>query len=428
VRMLTPAFAEELKYQSPAGARVVTFSLKARAAITLAGHRGDAVTWFDAGNGAWTTSSAYGVAPFVEEYTKAHPVSADYGKTWTPLLPESEYLYNKKAIGAVAPPGAGDTFPHTLRGKPGSTALDASFYAEWQGSPYAETYLAQIAAAAVDKLGLGKGSSTDYLGVSFSSVDYVAHAFGPRSWEVQDELARLDRDLAGFFAHLDQAVGRGNYVVALSADHGGAPIPEDLKQTGVDTGWLNLVAVKDKVEKTLDDLNYGKPTVANIGASDIYFTPGTFEKLHGDAKALKAVKDAILGVPGVAGVYTAQELENRPATDSPLRFAEAASFFKARSGDLLIVPKPFWLWDFSTPNRPRQYGTTHGTPYFYDQRVPIIFMGFGIRRGQYFGAVTPADIAPTLAALCGITLASRDGHVLSEALLSRSSGSDKAKE
>ncbi len=415
-RMLMPAFAEELKYQSGGGTRVVTFSLKARAAITMAGHQGDAVTWFDPATGSWTTSSAYPVAAFVEEYAKSHPVSNDYGKTWTPLLPKTSYLYEETAVGAVPPSGVGPAFPHTLRGKPDSSAADAAFYQQWQGSPYAETYLAEMAVDAVDKLGLGKGPGTDYLGVSFSSVDYVAHAFGPRSWEVQDELARLDRDLAGFFAHLDKTVGRGNYVVALSADHGGAPIPEDLQKTGVDAGWLNLEEVKVRIEKALEPLNFPKPAVADIGGSDVYFTPGTYDKLKADPAAMRAVIEAIESVPGVANVYRAEELADRPATDSPMRRAEAASFLKSRSGDLMIVPKPFWPWDFSTPGRPRQYGTTHGTPYYYDQRVPVLLMGYGIRPGEYYGTITPADIAPTLASLCGITLAPRDGRVLGEAL------------
>jgi len=419
VRMLIPAFAEELKYQRGGATRVVTFSLKARAAITMAGHKGDAVTWYDSSAGAWTTSSAYPTVPFLEDYAKAHPVSNDYGKTWTLLLPRSAYLYDEVAVGAVAPQGLGASFPHPLRGKPDSTGPDAAFYYQWQASPYAETYLARMAEDAVDKLGLGTSDGTDYLGVSFSSVDYVAHAFGPRSWEVQDELARLDRDLAVFFAHLDKAVGRANYVVALSADHGGAPIPEDLQKTGMDAGWLNVPEVKERIEKALETLNYGRPTVSNVGASDVYFTPGTYDKLKADPAAMHAVIEAIESVPGVAKVYRAEELDDRPATASPIRRAEAASFFKQRSGDLLIVPKPFWPWDFSTPGRPRQYGTTHGTPYYYDQRVPILFMGFGIRPGSYYGDVTPADIAPTLASLCGITLAPRDGHVLSEALAQR---------
>ena len=415
-RMLIPAFAEELKFQTGGGTRIVTFSLKARASITMAGHQADAVTWFEPAEGAWTTSSAYPMAAFVEEYAKAHPVSKDYGKTWTPLLPSSAYWYGEKAIGAVPPAGFGPTFPHPLRGKQDSTGADATFYNQWQTSPYAETYLAEMAEDAVDKLGLGKRPGTDYLGVSFSSVDYVGHAFGPRSWEVQDELARLDRDLAGFFAHLDKAVGRGNYVVAFSADHGVAPIPEDFQKTGVDAGWLNVGEVKQRIEKALEALNYAKPAVAEVGGGDVYFTPGTYDKLKADPAAMHAVIEAIEGVPGVAGVYRADELDGRPATENPIRRAESASFLKSRSGDLMIVPKPYWPWDFSTPGRPRTYGTTHGTPYYYDQRVPVLLMGFGIRPGVYHGTVTPADIAPTLAALCGITLAPRDGRVLGEAL------------
>ncbi len=188
------------------------------------------------------------MAAFVEDYAKTHPVAKDYGKTWAPLLPKTAYLYGEAAFGAVPPAGYGAAFPHPLRGNADSKGPDAAFYSQWATSPYAQTYLAEMAEDAVDKLGLGKRAGTDYLGVSFSSLDYVAHHFGPRSWEVQDELARLDRDLAGFFAHLDSAVGRGNYVVALSADHGGSPIPEDWRRTGVDAGWLNVEEVKQRIE------------------------------------------------------------------------------------------------------------------------------------------------------------------------------------
>jgi hypothetical protein len=174
--------------------------------------------------------------------------------------------------------------------------------------------------------------------------------------------------------------------------------------------------VKQRVEKSLESFHYGKPVVAEIGASDLYFTSGTYDKLRNDPAALRALLDAIQSEPGVAHVYRAEELEDRPATKSPIRTAQANNFFRARSGDLLIVPRPNWTWDFSTSARPRQYGTTHGTPYYYDQRVPVLFMGFGIQSGEYFQSITPADIAPTLAALCGITLAPRDGRVLAEAL------------
>ncbi len=415
-KMLVPAFADELKYQSITPTRIVTFSLKARAAITLAGHQGDAVSWFDTAQGLWMTSSAYPVAPFVEEYAKSHPVSGDYGKTWAPLLPDSAYFYDHTAFGVVPPDGYGPSLPHLLHGKDGATAPDASFYLQWEVSPYSQTYLADLAANAVDKLHLGNGSGTDFLGVSFSSLDYVAHAFGPRSWEVQDELARLDRDLATFFAHLDKSVGRENYVVAFSADHGGAPIPEDLQKTGIDSGWLSLAEIHEVADRALEAFDLPKPAVADVGGSEVYFKPGVYEKILANPAALNAVRSAVENIPGVATVYLAGELEDRPATQDPIRRAEAAGFFPARSGDLVVVPKPYWPWDYSKPKGVRHYATTHGSPYYYDQRVPVIFMGDGIQPGQYHAEATPADIAPTLAELCDITLLSRDGHVLADAL------------
>src|SRR5229473_1624846 len=115
-------------------------------------------------------------------------------------------------------------------------------------------------------------------------------------------------------------------------------------------------------------------------------------------------------------VFRAEQLQNRPATQSPARRAFADGYFPGRSGDLFIVPKAYWLMDGTAAGKTRSYGTGHGTPYNYDQHVPILLMGFGIQHGEYYTEATPADIAPTLAILCGITLASRDSRVLAEAL------------
>jgi predicted AlkP superfamily pyrophosphatase or phosphodiesterase len=100
------------------------------------------------------------------------------------------------------------------------------------------------------------------------------------------------------------------------------------------------------------------------------------------------------------------------------RNAFSFSYFRGRSGDLFVRPKPYWLIDASMGASAAEYpkGTGHGSPYYYDQRVPLLLMGYGIRQGEYFEEVTPADIAPTFAALCGVTLASRDGRVLASAL------------
>jgi predicted AlkP superfamily pyrophosphatase or phosphodiesterase len=417
-RLNVPTFTDELRFQSGAATRVVTFSLKARSAIMLGGHKADAATWVD--GGGLVTSNAYGTLPFIDDFAKAHPIKEDYGKTWTLSLPESSYKYDEKATGAVAPAGWDLSFPHSLRGKGAGNDPDDAFYSQWATSPYADAYLTKVAEYAIDQLGLGKSGGIDYLGVSYSSPDYVGHAFGPRSWEIQDMYVRLDKDLGELFTHLDAKVGAGNYVVVLSADHGVVPVPEDMQKSGANAGVLHMPDVQQKVEDTLRTFNYTAPAVAQIASTDLYFTTGTYDKLKTDPAAMKAVLDTIRRVPGVADVYRGEELADRPATKSPIRAAESASYFPARSGDLLIVPKPYWLSTSGSAEKPRDYGTGHGTPYYYDQHVPIIFMGWGIQRGEYFGAITPADIAPTLASLCGITLGTRDGRILSEALVKKS--------
>jgi hypothetical protein len=415
-RMQVPSFAEELKFQSAGPTRVVTFSLKARAAITMAGHKADAAVWFEGKTGAWTTSSAYAFAPFVGEYAKAHPVKEDMGKTWSLSLPAGEYLYGEKATGAVPPAGWDLTFPHALRDKASSGEPDSEFYEQWSSSPYADTYLTKLAENAIDSLQLGRGKGTDYLGVSYSSVDYVGHEFGPRSREIQDILLRLDHDLGELFAHLDKTVGRGNYVVALSADHGVVPIPEDMESTGADAGVLQMPELQSRMEKALDDLHYPNPAIVRIVGSDVYLAPGIYDRLKNEPVAMKVVIAAGEAQPGVAAIYTVDEVQNRPATHDPIEEAFANSYFPGRSGDLFIAPKPYWLMDGTPAGKARGYGTGHGTPYNYDQRVPVLLLGAGIRAGNYYRAVTPADIAPTFAQLCGITLATRDGKVLSEAL------------
>ena len=413
-RMQLPSFAEELKFQTGGATRVVTFSVKARSAITMAGHKGDAVTWIDS-PGTLVTSSVYGTMPAVEEFAKKNPVTQDYGKTWSLSLPESSYLYDETATGARALDGWTTTFPHALRGKEGGAAPDAAFYEQWASSPFADTYLAKLAEAAVDSLGLGKSGATDFLGVSYSTVDYVGHTFGPRSWEIQDILVRLDKDLGELFAYLDKKVGPGNYVVALSADHGVAPIPVDMQKTGVDAGVLSLPELQERIEKALEPMNYAKPIVARIAGNELYFSEGVYGRLKAEPAAMKAVLDAISATPGVAAAYRAEDLGNGTTPIAQTRKAAVLSYFAGRSGDLFVLQKPYWLMDSSADGK-RYTGTGHGTPYNYDQHVPVFFMGFGIQPGEYFEPATPADIAPTLGALTGVTLAGRDGRVLAEAL------------
>jgi hypothetical protein len=373
------------------------------------------VAWIDP-PGTLVTSSAYGSLPFVEEFAKKNPVAQDFGKTWSLSLPKTAYLYNETATGAAAVEGWTTNFPHPLRGKEGAPAPDAAYYEQWATSPFADTYLTRLAEAAVDSLGLGKSGTTDFLGVSYSSVDYVGHTFGPRSREIQDILVRLDKDLGDLFAFLDQKVGAGNYVVALSADHGVAPIPADMQATGVDAGVLSLPELQTRIEKALEPMNYTRPVVARMAGNELYFSEGIYSRLKVDPAAMRVVLDAILATPGVAAVYRAEELGNGTTPIAQTRKAAVLSYFPGRSGDLYVLQKPYWLMDNSPEGSKRVTGTSHGTPYNYDQHVPVFFLGFGIQPGEYFEPVTPADIAPTFAALTGVTLATRDGRVLSEGL------------
>jgi predicted AlkP superfamily pyrophosphatase or phosphodiesterase len=412
-RLRVDTFSDALREQSGGGTRVVAFSLKARAAITLAGHRADAVAWHDARTGAWATSSFYGAtsSDFLTQYVMAHPVSADYGKTWALLLPESAYLYNDPADGRRAPNGWTTSFPHPLRGLPTDTAPSPTFYAQWDASPFSDAYMARMAGAAVDSLKLGQGSSTDFLAVSFSALDDIGHPMGPHSREVQDVLARLDRDLGELFAHLDAKVGRGNYVVAFSADHGVAPIPEQAQRDGLGGGRVSTATIRKQINQLTGDLIGDANAVGAITDGDISFTAAAYEKLHKKPEALDAIVREIAATLGVARVFRPEELYPLPQTPDPILRAASLSYVPGRSGDLVVSLKPYWIFS-NTPND----GTTHGSAYLYDQRVPLIFYGFGIRHGEFLTGSSSADIAPTLAYLCGITLARVDGHLLTDAV------------
>jgi predicted AlkP superfamily pyrophosphatase or phosphodiesterase len=415
-RMRIPSFAEELKFQAGGATRVVSFSAKARAAITMAGHKADAVMWLDP-SGALVTSPAFGTAPFIEQFAEQNPITKDYGKTWSLSLSPKVYLYDEPAVGARIPEGWTGTFPHPLRGKEGSAAPDAAYFEQWAMSPFEDEYLTKLAESAVDELRLGNEKGTDFLAVSYSTLDHVGHAFGPRSWEIQDILVRLDKDLGDLFSLLDKKVGAGKYVVALSADHGVAPIPADMATTGVDTGVVNLPELQERIEKALEPLNYTKPVVARMSGNEVYFSPGIYSRLKADPAAMKVVLETIAGTPGIAAVYRAEDLSDGTTPLAPTRRAAALSYFPGRSGDLFVLQRPYWLMDSSQNGKKEHTGTGHGTPYYYDQHVPIFLMGYGIQPGEYFESVTPADIAPTFAALTGVTLSTRDGRVLSEALL-----------
>jgi len=402
-QLMIPTFAEEMHRQK--GSHVVSLSLKARSAIMLAGHSADAVTWLSDNLDGWTTSTAFTNAPVAEvgAYVSAHPIEADYGKTWERLLPANKYGVADDGLGEVAPLGWTANFPHVLNGKPGDTAAGQAYYLQWERSPYADAYLGQMAAGLVESMHLGTRDTTDVLAVSFSSPDLVGHQFGPRSQEVRDMYAHLDVTIGALLDRLDALVGPDKYVVALSADHGVTPIPEQLKAEGKDAGRLDSQALFQAIEGAAQKAGPGR-YVGHLTSNDVYFLPGMFEKLTSNKSAIEAVIKAADSQPGIGHAFRADELGGGATSkDSDLR-AAALSYVAGRSGDLVVSPKAGWMIGSN--------GTTHGSANADDQRVPILLYGSGIKPGKYEDIASPADVSPTLADVCGIMLPRAQGTVL----------------
>ncbi|MEO7407371.1 MAG: alkaline phosphatase family protein [Vicinamibacterales bacterium] len=394
--LLVPTLSDQVRER--AQGRIVAMSLKSRSAVPLAGSHPTAVVWFDDRSG-WATSTAFTPSKieWLAQFLAARPASQDAGAVWDRLLPVDKYSGPDAGAGERSPAGWTASFPHALGSQPGS-----EFNQLWQRSPFADAYLGRMAAASVDALGLGKGEGTDLLAVSFSTLDFVGHQYGPASHEVQDIVLRLDRTMGALLDHLDAVVGRGRYVVALGADHGVAPMPEQ-SGGGRQTGDQVLAAVDRALVPFFGPGKYG----VYSAYTDIYLGPGVLEKLKQNPAATRAVLDAIRALPGIAHAFRSDEIsapELRTSND-PVKRAIALSYYGARSGDLIIVPQENWLLSASS-------ATTHGTLYTYDQRVPVLFYGPGAPGGIRETAATPADIAPTLAALAGVRFDRTDGNAL----------------
>jgi predicted AlkP superfamily pyrophosphatase or phosphodiesterase len=409
-RLPVPGLADEMRKK---GAHVVTLSLKARSAIMLAGHGGDAVTWVADSLDTWETSTAFSSTPesHVKAFISANPLDADYGKVWDRMLPVSQYLGPDAGLAEEAVQGWTTEFPHVLTGAGESSKPDQAYYDQWEHTPFADEYLARMAASLVESMKLGSHDRTDFLGVSFSSPDRVGHSFGPRSQEIQDMYARLDRTIGGLLAELDRRVGTGQYVVALTADHGVTPIPEQLKAEGRDAGRIDSRTLMNDVENRATTLlgegKYVARIVEHAGA-DVYFAPGVYKKLTSQPDLLHQIVTVLEHEPGIQRVFTADQLKTGALAADPQLRAAALSYVPERSGDLVVAPKLGWTFSST--------GAAHGTATPDDQRVPVILYGYGIKPGQYKRAASPADIAPTLGAMVGVALEKAEGRRLTEAI------------
>ena len=394
--ILVPTLAQKIR---EAGGRTVALSLKPRSAIPLGGTNPTAVVWFSDRTG-WSTSSAFTPSKidWLERFVTTHPITADGGQAWERMLPEDKYTGTDDGAGERFPSGWTRTFPHVV-----SQGDAPQFSAQWQRTPFADEYLARMAVAAIDSLELGRGPRSDFLAVSFSALDLTGHQYGPASHEVQDLVLRLDRTIGTLLDHLDAKLGRGGYVVGLSADHGVGPMPEQTEGSGRQSGAQALSAIDGALTPVFGP---GKHAAHSV-YTDLYLLPGVFERVKNDPKASAAVLDALRALPGVVRAFRSDEISSAEARKSsdPIRRAAALSYHPERSGDFIIVPREHWMLSTSS-------ATTHGTLHPYDQRVPVIFYGAGVPGGHRRDAATPADLAPTLATLAGFPFSAPDGKPL----------------
>ena len=217
---------------------------------------------------------------------------------------------------------------------------------------------------------------------------------------------RLDLAMGDLLTALDTHVGRGRYVLGLSADHGVAPIPEARQLAGEPGGRLVTQRMAEVTNAALVQTLGPGQHVARVEYTQVYLSESAQHRVLENPAALEPAIAAIAELPGVERVLRGAGLEHERASQDPVVRAAALSHVPGRSGQIVIVPQRYYVISSATAN-----GTTHGTHHSYDQQVPLIFFGANVKPGRYQEPSTPADLAPTLAATIGLPLPGADGVV-----------------
>jgi len=386
-----------LKEQSTLS-RVVTVSLKERAAILMSGHRGDAAYWYEPERGEFVTSTYYmKQAPaWLEQWNRKRTPDHYAGQQWTRLLSD-EALYQKYA-GKDSIEGEWDRrdirFPHSIRGKP----PESRFYDDLRRTPFIDDITIDVTLEALKAHQLGADDATDILAVGLAGTDIVGHTYGADSQELMDQMLRLDRTLQKLFDEVNRRVGLDKTLVILTSNHGVLPLVEVLQAKGMDAHRASPADLKAAADQALQArFPEAKDLISYYDPPNFYLNEAAIEAHHLDSKAVEStLVSGLMSTNLVAAVYTRTQLMSQTKTTDPYLTLYRNSFNAARSPHLVVRLKRYvYLND-------RLGGTGHGSPYDYDRHVPIIFMGSGIKLGKYVLPCGPEDIAPTLGRLLGI--------------------------
>ncbi|RED97487.1 putative AlkP superfamily pyrophosphatase or phosphodiesterase [Marinoscillum furvescens DSM 4134] len=397
--MVANTITDELKLTLNFKSKVIGVSIKDRGAALPAGHAPDGAYWYDSRTGEFMTSTFYfdELPKWVQQFNKRKLVDKYLNQVWEPVLPLEEYTestpdnvpYERGFKGKDTP-----TFPYDLaklRTKNGPYSLISS-------TPFGNSLVKDMALAAMKAEEMGRDEITDFLAVSFSSTDYVGHNFGPNSIELEDTYLRLDQDLAELLNELDEQVGKGEYLVFLTADHGVVANPQFLLDYNLPGGYFSAKTVEQELKEAVKS-KYGQNFVLDFSNTQVFLDRPEISAAGLDLREVQEfVVEVLMESSFIAEAFPAYDLQHYDYED-PLRKLLFNGYNRQRSGDVLLVMNPGYLSDdYGTK------GTSHGSGFTYDTHVPLLFFGKGVKAGSTVSPTYITDIAPTLAMLLNISM------------------------
>jgi hypothetical protein len=412
--LLGTTIGDQMRLANNFRSKVIAMSQKDRSAVLPGGQRPNGAFWFSGQTGDFVTSDYYlkELPAWVKNFNASHRPDKYFGMKWDRVQAAAAYDRSQADNLAIQTSPLGKKFPYTVTG--GEEKPGARFYGAFELTPFAVEHLADFARAAIEGESLGADGYTDLLSVSFSTPDLAGHSYGPDSQEVQDIYVRLDRVIADLLSYVDKRVGLANTVIAVTGDHGVAPVPEYMQSHGINAERLSPTLAIDAANKALAARFGGDKWVLAFVNDQLYLDRKMIADRKADpAEAERVAGEAALTGPGVVTFFTRAQINEGRLPPSAVARRVMNGFNRLRSGDVWLITKPFsFFLEGSVP-----LATTHGSPYNYDTHVPVIIFGAGVRAGRYSVECTPSDIAPTLAALLGIEQPSnRVGRVLVEAI------------
>lgn len=395
--LLTNTIGDELRLATNFHSKVIGIALKDRGGILPAGHSANAAYWFDDSTGNWISSTYYltELPKWVQQYNSLRKQDSLMKNDWALLYPQLTYTQSTSDDNwyeKVLESDGKRTFPHSYKSVIGSRNFNT-----FRASPYGNTYTLDFAKTTIANEKLGLGTETDMLCVSLSSTDYIGHRFGPNSLEAEDTYLRLDKDIADFLNYLDKTVGKNNYLLFLSADHGSPQLANYLKEKKYDAGTYpndSLIVDLNRVCKE----KFGAGGIAKkIYDYQLYLDMIKVDSLKLDRKQVKQV--LVNYLKSLDRVWTAYDVEDFSTVTLPVKLKErlSNSYYFRRSGDIQLFYKAQYT-DYTTT------GLEHGAWYAYDTHIPLLFYGWNIKPGKLYRETYMTDIAPTISALLKIQM------------------------